>query len=257
MTGRDIDGPAHMLVGRRLLVTGAGGGIGQAIVARLRQAGGMVVGTDVRAPLAGCRQDDRRQDPDLIIGDVAHRDAAHAIVSDAARHMGGIDGIVHCAMWMRYAPLDQIMPDDLHRMMAIGVGAPLWCTQAARPYLSQGGSIVHLSSVAALRGSANCAAYGAAKGAITALTRHLAAELGPDGIRVNAIAPGFVDTPSARRKVGEERIARREGTSALGRCATAPDVANLAAFLLSDQAQAISGETFVIDGGRNATMMGD
>lgn len=250
-------GQTHSLARRRILVTGAGGGIGRAILARLRQAGGIVIGTDVRSPQTRDGPNEPVDAPGLMVGDVSERDDAHALVSDAARQMGGIDGIVHCAMWMRYAPLEQIMPDDLHRMMAIAVGAPIWCAQAARPHLSQGGSIVHLSSVAALRGSTNCAAYGAAKGAITALTRHLAAELGPDGIRVNAIAPGFVDTASARRKVGEQRIARREDSTPLGRCARAQDVANVAAFLLSDEAQAISGETFVIDGGRNATMMGD
>lgn len=247
------------LQGKKVLVTGATGGIGSRIAARFLGEGALVAGADRRiddvpAILAPYLVQGRYR---LCAADFAERPAVHEALSSTIAALDGLDVIVNCAMWMRYGTLEDIREDHLDRMMRIAVGAPIWAAQAALPHLAGGGAIINFSSVAALRGSANSAIYGAAKGAIISLTRQMAAELGPRGIRVNVIVPGFVDTPAARQKVGDERIAQRARTTPLGGFATPDDIADLALFLASDEARAISGEQFVIDGGRQASSLGD
>lgn len=239
----------NLLAGRRAVVTGASGGIGSTIVRRMEEAGAAVVGIDYRADEVTGRQ--------IIVGDLATREGGHAAIAQAAERAGGIDIIVNCAIWMRYGGLAEIEQTHFDRLLGSAVGGILWTAQAALPYLGRGGSIINLSSVAAFRGARSSVLYGAAKGAVDAMTRHLAAELGPDGIRVNAIAPGFVDTEAARRKVGDARVAERLRSTPLGALAGPDSIANTAIFLASDYAAAISGETIIVDGGRNATAFND
>jgi 3-oxoacyl-[acyl-carrier protein] reductase len=247
------------LHGKRAFITGTSGGIGGRIAQRFLAEGALVAGVDRRMedvpPVVADHAAAGRYLP--YTADLGDRQAVHRTIGEAVSVLGGLDIIVNCAMWMRYDALEDVREEHLDRMMRVAVGAPIWSAQAARPHLAGGGSIINFSSVAALRGSAHSATYSAAKGAIISLTRQLAAELGPEGIRVNVILPGFVDTPAARRKVGDERIAHRERTTPLGRFASPDDVADLALFLASDEASTISGEQFIIDGGRQATLLGD
>lgn len=238
-----------ILAGRRAIVTGASGGIGSAIVRGMVDAGAVVVGIDYRANEASGSR--------TVVGDLVTREGGHAAIAQAAELAGGIDIIVNCAIWMRYGGLAEIEQTHFDRLIGSAVGGILWTAQAALPYLGRGGSIINLSSVAAFRGARSSVLYGAAKGAVDAMTRHLAAELGPEGIRVNAIAPGFVDTEAARRKVGEARVAERLRSTPLGSLAGPDAIADTAIFLASDHAAAISGETIVVDGGRNATAFND
>ena len=238
-----------LLQGRRTIVTGATGGIGSVIARRMKCAGARVVGIDYRT--------DGDAGFPLVVGDIETRDGRHAAISRAIELAGGDAIMVHCAIWMRYGELAEIEQAHFDRLLASAVGGILWSVQAALPTLGRGASIVNLSSVAAFRGARSSLLYGAAKGAVDAMTRHLAAELGPAGIRVNAIAPGFVDTEAARRKVGEARIEERLRSTPLGALPRPEAIADAAIFLASDHAAAISGETLIVDGGRNATAFND
>lgn len=238
-----------LLRGRRAIVTGASGGIGGAIARAMERAGATVVGIDYRA--------DETAGFPVVAGDLSTRAGGHGAVAEAIAIAGGVDIMVHCAIWMRYGDLAAIEQAHFDRLLGSAVGGILWSVQAALPHLRPGASIVNLSSVAAFRGAKSSIVYGAAKGAVDAMTRHLAAELGPAGIRVNAIAPGFVDTEAARQKVGDARIAERLRSTPMGALATPDAIADAAIFLASDHAASISGETLVVDGGRNATAFND
>ena len=165
--------------------------------------------------------------------------------------------MVNNAMWVKYEPMTEVTEDHYRRQMAIGLDAVYWGIQAVTPHMiAQGsGSIVNMTSPASVHGIPNGSVYAAIKGAISALTRQCAVELGQQGIRVNAVAPGPMPTPGTMRVVDEEGWQKRLARSPLGRLSTPEGVARLVVFLASDAADCINGDVAFADGGRSISAM--
>ena len=246
------------LSGRTVLVTGAGRGIGRG-TAELLAASGAVVGiadidaetaNETVAAIAAAGGQAR-----AFASDLSTR-AGFAAVADAfAGHAGRIDAVVNSAMWIRYEPIEEVTEETFDRMLGVGLKAPVWGVQALLKHMQsgRGGVVVNFSSPAADQGYPNTAIYAAVKGAVATITRSLAVELGPRGVRVVAITPGPVPTPGARAVVDEAGYALRRRKTPLGRLGREEDIAQAIAFLLSDQASYITGEVLHVDGGCSLT----
>ncbi|MBJ3775342.1 SDR family NAD(P)-dependent oxidoreductase [Acuticoccus mangrovi] len=243
------------LAGRVALVTGAGRGIGRAIAAAMAREGAHAIALDLKEAdlaetVATIRGAGGRADSRVL--DITDSAAVRRTVDALAAAYGGIDTVVNNAAWLRYQPLADIDEATLDRMFAVAVKGPVFMAQAAVPHMLRrgGGTIVNLSSSAAIRATPASASYCAVKAAVAGLTRQLAVDLGPHNIRVNAIAPGFIETPAAVAKVGAEGIARRLAITPLGRLGAAEDIAELATFLASGRSAYVTGEVILADGGR-------
>jgi NAD(P)-dependent dehydrogenase (short-subunit alcohol dehydrogenase family) len=164
--------------------------------------------------------------------------------------VGGLDVLVNNAVAFHYAPLVEMPEDIVDRMIDVGIKGALWALQAATPHLIArgGGSVINLSSVAVSFAIRNAAVYSSIKGALDTLTRQQAGELGPHGIRVNALAPGPIPTPGASSVVDEAGWETRRQRTPLRRLATTEEIAAAAVFLASEAGRSISGVTLKIDG---------
>jgi NAD(P)-dependent dehydrogenase (short-subunit alcohol dehydrogenase family) len=242
------------LDGQTVLVTGAGRGIGQAAACLLAEAGAHVGVADrdeanVRATIAQIAG--AGGSVSAHVGDLSNRRDFERVAGELAALRGAIDAVINNAMWIRYESVGEISEETLDGMLAIGVKAPIWGAQALlRHYdAKRGGALINLASPAADQGYPNTAVYATVKGGIVALTRTLAVELGPLGIRVNAVAPGAVPTPGARAVVDAAGYQARRAKTPLGRLGTEQDIAHAMAFLLSREAAFITGEILHVDGG--------
>jgi NAD(P)-dependent dehydrogenase (short-subunit alcohol dehydrogenase family) len=240
------------LEGRTALITGAGGGIGKhiayafaaegAVVAMLDNNSELVKAAAVEAPGGRGR---------AIVCDVSDRTAVRAAINGFAQDAGGLDILVNNAVYFHYAPLVDMDEDVVDKMISVGLKGALWSLQAATPHLIArgGGSVINLSSIAVSFSIKNAAVYTSIKGAIDALTRQQAVELGQHGIRVNALAPGSVSTPGANSVIDEQGWESRRKRTPLGALASAPEIAAAAVFLASDEGASIAGVTLKIDAG--------
>ena len=245
------------LEGRAALVTGASRGIGAATARALDRAGARVALTGRSARDLDEVATELAHDPVVIAGDLRDPDAPAAIAFRALAELGGVDVLVNNAATA--ARLDTVDTDAalVDEMLAVNVRAPLLLIGALVPAMTErgGGSIVNLSSVSSVVGTPRRAAYAASKGALDAMTRSLAIELGPKGIRVNAVAPGVVDTALwAKNKAIPGVVERIEQQTPLRRWADAEDIADVIVFLASDAARMITGETISADGGMARTL---
>lgn len=240
------------LQGKTAFVTGAGGGIGRAIALAFAAEGAEVAAADIDDRLLA-----ELDAPGIrpLRCDVSDRAEVFARIDGFAAEAGGLDILVNNAVRFHYAPLESFDPAIVDSMLDVGLKGALWALQAATPHLKSrgGGSVVNLSSIAVSMAIANASVYTAIKGAIDALTRQQAAELGRHRIRVNALAPGSVPTPGANSVITPEGWKSREGKSVLRRLPTADDVAQAAVFLASDAAASITGVTLKIDAGMTVT----
>jgi NAD(P)-dependent dehydrogenase (short-subunit alcohol dehydrogenase family) len=249
---------AFDLAGQAILVTGAGRGIGRGTAELLAASGATVGVADIDPETCHRTAEAIRAAGGLahaFCADVADRTAFDKIAADLAGAAGGLDGVVNAAMWIRYEPIDQVDEDTFERMLAVGLKAPVWGTQALLRHRRQGlpAQVINFSSPAADQGYPNTAIYAAVKGAVATITRSLAVELGPQGIRVNAITPGPVPTPGARAVVDEAGYELRRRKTPLGRLGREEDIANAIAFLFSPQADFITGAVLHVDGGCSLT----
>ena len=245
------------LTGKVALVTGAGGVIGAGIASTLAARGGHVACVDIDIEAARRTAATVQEEGGAATSygaDSSDRGSVQALISKVADDLGGLDVLVNNAMWIRYQPLSEVDEETLDRMLGIGVKAVLWTIQSSLPLMRRAGkgSIVNIASLAALRGTANSSVYGAVKGGVVALTQHLAVELGPDRIRVNAVAPGLVPTPGALARLGPEGYQKRLDATPLGRFGIPSDIAEATAFLASDSSAFMTGQTMVLDGGRSS-----
>jgi NAD(P)-dependent dehydrogenase (short-subunit alcohol dehydrogenase family) len=235
------------------VVTGASSGIGAQIARSMGEAGARVVlvGRDA-GRLEAVRADVERLGVEghVVTADLERPEAATEIVEAAVAACGHIDCLVHCAGVFLVAPVDESL-DLLDRQWQVNVGAPFRLTLTALPELRRRkGSVVFLSSVAGQVGFPGAAAYCATKGAIELLTRALAVEEAPNGVRVNAIAPGNIETPMNAHLMADPAYLRDmiEATPA-GRNGRVDDIAPLAVWLASSQAAYMTGESVRVDGG--------
>ena len=237
-----------------ILITGAGRGLGRSMALRLAVCGATLGIVDVDA--AACEAVSAEIVADggqalALPADVADREALLAVAAQLAAHTGRIDVVINNAMLLRYEPLEAISAETLTRMTAIGIIGTMWGAQALlRHYDPQrGGNIINMASPVANRGYPNTAAYSVVKGGIVTLTKVLAAELGPKGIRVNALSPGSVPTPGALGLKDPAEYERRSRTIPLRRLGHEDDNSAACLFLLSPEASFINGEILHVDGG--------
>jgi len=249
------------LDGKVAIVTGGTMGIGLEIARVFLDRGASVVimGRDAARGEAAARElaSDRL---DLYAGDVADPDAAASVVDTAVRRFGALDVLVNNAAIDHDEPLLDVSPETAETVFRTNFHGALRMLQAAGRAMRDaggGGSIVNVSSRLASIAVPGMAVYGAAKGALSALTRGAAIDLAPYGIRVNAVAPGFTETPLLAAWLDQQddpAAARAEADAAipLGRVATPADVAYAVAFLASDEAGHITGASLAVDGGYTA-----
>lgn len=249
------------LNGKVAAVTGAGSGIGRGIAVALAGAGADVVLNDVR-------EDGLDETLRLVreagskgvasVGDVRWREDVERLVDDAVGTFGGLDVMVANAAIGLYADLEEMAEEEIDRVLDVNLKGALTCAQLAIPALRArgGGSIVFVSSVQAYETLRGCVVYGAAKAGLVAAARALAVEVGEHAIRVNAIAPGTIDTPMLQRDLDGMNPADADGfldrvraANALGRIGTVEEVADVVVFLVSDAARYVTGTTLVADGG--------
>jgi NAD(P)-dependent dehydrogenase (short-subunit alcohol dehydrogenase family) len=245
------------LEGRHALVTGASRGIGAATARALDRAGAQVLltarGEDDLAKVAG----DLEHDPRVVTGDLSHPNAPAEIAAKALEELGSVEILVNNAAAAARLPTVEADAALIDELMAVNVRGPLLLIAALVPAMTaQGsGSIINLSSVSGLVGTARRAAYAASKAALDGATRSLAIELGPSGIRVNSVAPGVVDTALwANNKAVAGVVETIEAQTPLRRWATPEDIADVIVFLASDAARFITGETISADGGLARTL---
>jgi 3-oxoacyl-[acyl-carrier protein] reductase len=239
------------------LITGASRGIGRAIALRLasdgisvavnyqtqKEAAQSAVESIVNAGGRAC----------ALQADIGDPDQVKRLFQEAENLLGPIDILVNNAGILRRGLIDDYDPAAMSAMLRTNVEGVIHCTRAAAPNMRQSrdGRIVNISSIAAHgTAAAGTTWYAPTKAAVESLTRRFALELGPAGIRVNAVAPGFILTDMVDPSNREEVIKTMAAMAVLGRAGAPEDIADAVAFLVSDQARFITGQILTVDGGR-------
>jgi NAD(P)-dependent dehydrogenase (short-subunit alcohol dehydrogenase family) len=238
------------LDGKVAIITGASSGIGAGIAQAMSEAGARVVLTGRDEARLGDAAGQCRAETVTVAVDLVEDVAPRRIVDEAVGAFGRIDALIHSAGIFWPKPLEEAPVEDFDLQWRVNVRAPYALTKVALPHLGRDSSVTFVSSIAGQVAFTNSAAYCATKGAIEQLTKALAVELSPRGIRVNAIAPGNIRTPMNEEllKNPDWEQMYLEGTP-YGRIGVVEDVAPLAVFLASDAARYIHGESILVDGG--------
>lgn len=247
---------AGSLAGRVIIVTGGARGIGKAIAARCAEEGASLVIADVEEALAAqtaAEIEAAGRQAIAVRTDVSAAASVSSMTAAAFDRYGRIDVLVNNAAMMAQLPrqpFDAIPEEQWDRVMLVNVKGPWLCSRAVVPVMRQqrGGKIVNLSSDMIISGVPGMLHYVASKGALTAMTRSLARELGPDGICVNAIAPGFTTTDAAMAH-GQEAAERSIRTRAIPRAQTPEDITGTVVFLSSAASDFMTGQLIVVNGG--------
>ena len=247
---------SNKLAGKVAVVTGASKGIGAAIAKHLAAEGASVV-VNYASSKTGA---------DKVVGeitgaggkavavqaDMAKKADIERLFAEAKKTFGRLDILVNNAGIYEFAPLEDVNEEHFHKHFNLNVLGLIVAAQAAtKLFDSTGGNIINISSVVSTAGFPNTSVYSGTKGAVDAITRSLAKELGPRGIRVNAINPGMVETEGTHSAgIAESEMRKQvETQTPLGRIGQPRDIAGAAVFLASSDSSWITGETFVISGG--------
>jgi len=244
-----------------ILITGSGRGLGRHAALHLASCGAIIGVADIDAgnaeQVAGEITSNGGK-AKAYSGDMSDRKAFMAVAADFAKLGGRIDAIINNAMLLRYSPVQDVDEDTLSAMLDIGIKALFWSAQAMLAHYDKerGGCIINLASPVATRGFPNTSVYSTVKGAVTMFTKTMAAEFGPQNIRVNAVCPNEVNTPMLRTGLRERgfdpdtAIAELGKTVPLGRIAEPEDIADVVLFLASDQSRYMTGTLVEVNGGK-------
>jgi 3-oxoacyl-[acyl-carrier protein] reductase len=259
------------LQGKVAVVTGAGSGMGRAIARRLAEEGAIIVVADINEASMNTTVKELTDRGAKAIGvkmDVAEREEAQQSMQGIVDKLGHIDILVNDAGVTRHRPFLSLNSEDWDYVLAVDLKGVFFCCQAVAPHMisRRYGKILNISSISGTGASSHAAGgaqagnanYAAAKAGVIQLTKTLARELGPHGINVNSVAPGFVLTSmtgtTRSPKEIEEHIAARAAMAALGRTGTPEDIANVVLFFVSDESSFVTGQTLYVDGGRTDRM---
>lgn len=250
---------AGRLQDKTAFVTGGCGGIGRAIAARFAREGARVIAADV------ARWDDAPEGVRVVRYDVTSEDAARDAMARISEHWGRLDVLVNAAGIEIEKTIEDTSLEEWNRSLAVNVTGMFLTSKHALPVLrrSEGASVINFGSYDGFIADPGLAAYCASKGAVHALTRAMACDHGPEGIRVNAVCPGYIDTPMLQSFFeGEGSGGGGQIIDALQQAVrdvhptrtygTPDDVANLVTWLASDEARYASGQLWVLDGGLSA-----
>ena len=244
-------------------ITGAGGYIGTQTAITLAREGINIAVCDISEKSVRSTVDKVNAmggNAKGYVSDVTDSTAIEYAVRKAAADFGGLDIMIHIAGGSariaggKYVPLVEQDENVIDRVLKVNLYGAIWTNRAAAKIMikqGRGGKIINFASAVGINGLSTCSDYAASKGGVMSLTKSLAKELGPYKINVNAVAPGVVMRP----EVGNDDY-RATKTNFLGEKCTAEDIANLVAFLASDKARFITGQTYVCDGGRTLSMKG-
>ncbi len=255
-----------LLDGKRVLVTGAARGIGLAVAAAMLDHGAAVMITDIdaneltRAAAELARHGARCRHASMDVGDA---ESIASVVRLMEEQWPGLDVLINNAAILDAARTQDADPARWQKVLDINLSSALRVTQAVLPLLRKGtdASVINTTSTQAFFGQPGSVAYASAKGGLMNLTRCMAIDLGEDGIRVNAVAPGFIDTRMATMPDGQNEHAQPEfqrfyldaGRIPLRRAGTAADCAGAYVFLASTMSNYITGQSILVDGGLSAT----
>jgi NAD(P)-dependent dehydrogenase (short-subunit alcohol dehydrogenase family) len=247
------DPPQEPLAGRVAIVTGAAQGIGLGIATALLERGATVFLADVdedRLAAAPASLGPLAARSQTVVADVADGAQVARLVREAEAVHGSVDILVNNAGVLVAKTLVEHSEEDWDRVCGVNLRGPFLCMRAALPGMIAAGrgSIVSMSSIAAFHTTTEHASYAASKAALAALTRDVASEVAEHGVRVNAIAPGPIETPMTRRVV-EDEAAGKVPAVPLGRMGMPADIAAAVAFLVSDEASFVTGVTMAVAGG--------
>ena len=238
------------LAGRKALVTGAAGGIGQAVVRRLSHAGARVAAADVRTEGVVSEVS--------FPGDLTDPEYCDSLPERAAEALGGLDIVVNNAGIMRRGPITDATDEDFRLSIAVNVEAPFRICRAVIPIMARagGGAIVNIASCWGLRPGPGHAVYCMTKAAIASLTQCMGRDHAHQDVRINAVCPNEVDTPmlrsgfAARGLDPQAAVEQLDASVPLGRIAQPEEIADVVLFLVSDQSRYVCGSLIEVNGGK-------
>lgn len=244
---------AFGLEGKVALITGGGTGLGFAMAKAMIDAGAEVILTGRREEVLRDACEKLGEKAQAIPFDVTHTEEAKPLLSRIIKEYGRIDVLVNNAGIHCKKPVEAVTQEDLQAVMNTHVFGAYALSQAALPYMRQqkSGSIVFVSSMSAYIGLTNVTAYSAAKSAVLGLTKTLSSEVSADGIRVNTVVPGFIDTPMFHQAVDADLPRQQKilGHTPMNRYGTPEDVAWATVYLASDASRFVTGTSLLVDGG--------
>lgn len=248
------------LEGRVIAVTGAASGIGAQIASEIADAGGIPVVLDLNGEGAAAQAERIREEHGAVASsyavDVTDQDRVDEVFSAIQAEHGRVDGLVNAAGLLRSGELESLSAADWDLTLRIDLTGCFLTAQAALRRMQPGGAIVHISSVAGSQPQPFSGAYSPSKAGLGMLSRQIAFEAGPKGIRSNVVSPGLVRTPMSEPFYQAHGVLEaRENAVPLRRIASPQDMADVTLFLLSDRSSYVTGQELVVDGGFSTALM--